>query len=146
MCYVTSHYPALSHTFVMREILGLRAAGVEVDTVSVHQADTADLLAEADRREAERTWNLFPLDAGTFLGAHGRALFAHPVPYFRTLGAAWRAAPGGLRAYLWQLFYFAEAMVLWDHAKRAGSSPFARPPGQRGRRRLLVGLGVRQRC
>ena len=41
VCYVTSHYPALSHTFVMREILGLRAAGLEVDTVSVHQADPA---------------------------------------------------------------------------------------------------------
>ena len=38
----------------MREILGLRAAGVDVDTVSVHQADGASLLAEADRREAER--------------------------------------------------------------------------------------------
>ena len=121
VCYVTSHYPALSHTFVMREILGLRAAGVEVDTVSVHRADAAGLLAEADRREAERTWNIFPLEARTFLRAHGRALLAHPVAYFRALSAALHAAPGGLRGYLWQLFYFAEAIVLWDHAKRAGA-------------------------
>ena len=64
VCYVTSHYPALSHTFVMREILGLRAAGLEVDTVSVHRAAAASLLADADRREADSTWNIFPLQAG----------------------------------------------------------------------------------
>jgi colanic acid/amylovoran biosynthesis glycosyltransferase len=121
ICYVTSHYPALSHTFVMREILGLQAAGVEVVTVSVHRADAASLLAEADRREAERTWNIFPLQAPSFARAHAGALLAHPVAYFRTLGEAFRAAPGGTRGYLWQLFYFAEAIALWDHAQRLGA-------------------------
>ncbi len=28
--------------------------------------------------------------------------------------------PGGIRGYLWQLFYFAEAIALWGHAKRLG--------------------------
>ncbi len=121
VCYVTSHYPALSHTFVMREILGLRAAGVHVDTVSVHQADGASLLAEADRREAERTWNIFPLQTQPFIRAHARAVLTHPAAYFRVLGEALRAAPGGIRGYLWQLFYFAEAIALWDHAKRLGA-------------------------
>jgi colanic acid/amylovoran biosynthesis glycosyltransferase len=121
VCYVTSHYPALSHTFVMREILGLRSAGVEVDTVSVHRASEASLLAEADRREAQRTWNIFPLQMGAFAGAHVRALVSHPVAYMRTLGQAVRATPEGIRGPLWQLFYFAEAIVLWDHAKRSGA-------------------------
>jgi colanic acid/amylovoran biosynthesis glycosyltransferase len=121
ICYVTSHYPALSHTFVMREILGLRAAGVEVGTVSVHKADPASLLAEADRREAENTWNILPVEAASFVRAHARALLAHPAAYFRTLGAALRAGPIGMRGYLWQFFYFAEAIALWDHAKRLGA-------------------------
>ena len=120
VCYVTSHYPALSHTFVMREILGLRAAGVEVDTVSVHRAAAASLLADADRREADSTWNIFPLQAGPFARAHAAAVLAHPAAYFRTAGQALRAAPGGIRGYLWQLFYFAEAIALWGHAKRLG--------------------------
>ena len=120
ICYVTSHYPALSHTFVMREILGLRAAGLNVDTVSVHRAETASLLAGADRREAENTWNIFPLQPGLFARAHVGAVLAHPVAYFRTAAEAVRAAPGGTRGYLWQLFYFAEAIALWDHARRLG--------------------------
>ena len=43
VCYVTSHYPAVSHTFVMREIMGLRSSGVRVDTVSVHRANEVNL-------------------------------------------------------------------------------------------------------
>ena len=31
------------------------------------------------------------------------------------------SAPSGIRSYLWQLFYFAEAIALWEHAKRVGS-------------------------
>ncbi|HTT89912.1 MAG TPA: glycosyltransferase [Acidimicrobiales bacterium] len=121
VCYVTSHYPALSHTFVMREILGLRAAGAEVDTVSVHKADEASLLAEVDRREAERTWNIFPLKLGPFLRVHAGAVLRHPAAYLRTLGKALRAAPDDFRGPLWQLFYFAEAIALWDHAKHLGT-------------------------
>ncbi len=121
VCYVTSHYPALSHTFVMREVLGLRAAGVEVDTVSVHRAGESSLLAETDRREAERTWKIFPLQIREFARAHASAVLSHPVAYSRTLDHAVRAAPDGFRGPLWQLFYFAEAIALWDHAKRLGT-------------------------
>ncbi len=121
VCYVTSHYPAVSHTFVMREIMGLRAAGLRVDTVSVHRANQASLLAEADRREAERTWSILPLRLGPFARAHARAGLGHPVEYYGVLREALKAAPGGMRGRLWQLFYFAEAIALWDHAERSGS-------------------------
>jgi glycosyltransferase involved in cell wall biosynthesis len=121
VCYVTSHYPALSHTFVMREVQGLRAAGVEVETASVHQADRAHLLAQADIEEAARTWNIFPLDRTAFCRAHARALLGHPVAYWRALASAVGWAPPGLRGALWQVFYFAEAIALWDHARAVGA-------------------------
>jgi colanic acid/amylovoran biosynthesis glycosyltransferase len=121
LCYVTSHYPAPSHTFVMREILGLRAAGMQVDTVSVHRAGQEALLAGADRSEAARTWSIFPLQIEAFARAHARAVLGHPIAYWRTLGKALKAAPGGFRGPLWQLFYFAEAIALWDHAKKTGA-------------------------
>ncbi|MGH9107096.1 MAG: glycosyltransferase [Acidimicrobiales bacterium] len=121
ICYVTSHYPRLSHTFVQREVEGLRAAGAEVATVSVHRAGAADVLSEADRREAEQTWSMFPLDAGHLLTAHLRAGLRHPGAYARTLASALGASPGGVRGGLWQLFYFAEAIALWAHAREAGA-------------------------
>ncbi len=121
---MTSHYPALSHTFVMREVMGVRAAGLRVDTVSVHRAAEAHLLAGVDKLEAERTWNILPLQVGPFAAAHARAGLVHPVAYFRTLGEALAASPGGLRGRLWQAFYFAEAIALWDHARRLQARHF----------------------
>jgi colanic acid/amylovoran biosynthesis glycosyltransferase len=121
VCYVTSHYPALSHTFVMREIMGVRASGMVVETVSVHKADPAQLLAGADQEEARRTWNVFPLDRPAFVRAHLRAALRHPRAYLSTLGHALSSAPPGMRGRLWQLFYFAEAIALWDHAEAVGT-------------------------
>jgi glycosyltransferase involved in cell wall biosynthesis len=118
ICYVTSHYPAVSHTFVMREVIGAREAGVQVETVSVHRAEAQHLLADVDRQEAARTWSIFPLDKAAFAVVHARALLTHPNAYWRVLRSALEAAPGGLRAKLWQVFYFAEGISLWDHAKR----------------------------
>jgi colanic acid/amylovoran biosynthesis glycosyltransferase len=124
VCYVTSHYPALSHTFVMREVMGVRAAGLQVATVSVHRADAAQLLAQVDIEEAAQTWDIFPLDKREFITAHATALLRHPRAYFGTLREAVSCAPPGLRGRLWQLFYFAEAIELWDHAQRQGIRHF----------------------
>lgn len=121
VCYVTSKYPALSHTFVMREIAGLRSCGVTVSTVSVHRAGPNDVLSVADEAEAARTWTIFPLDKVAFAKAHLRALTRSPRAYWSTLFSALRWAPPGPRAALWQLFYFAEAVYALDHARRQGA-------------------------
>jgi glycosyltransferase involved in cell wall biosynthesis len=115
--YVASGYPAVSHTFIMREVLALRAGGTHVETVSVHRARPDDLLAAADRQEAARTWSILPLDWGPFVRAHLGAIWRHPLAYGRTLAEAVRSAPPGWRGPVWQVFYFAEAIYLWDHAR-----------------------------
>ena len=99
----------------------MRAAGVEVDTVSVHQANPEHLLAEVDEQEAQRTWNIFPLDARSFVRAHLKAAVRHPAAYARTLGRAISSSPPGLRSVVWQVFYFAEAIVLWDYVGPLGA-------------------------
>ena len=122
--YVASHYPAVSHTFILREVVALRAAGRAVETVSVHRAGPQDLLAEVDRQEAGRTWHILPLDGKAFVRAHLRAVSGHPVAYARALSEALGSAPPGWRGPPWQLFYFAEAIYLWDHADRSRARHF----------------------
>ena len=39
VAYLVSQYPAVSHVFIEREVLGLRARGVEVHTFSVRKPD-----------------------------------------------------------------------------------------------------------
>ena len=47
--YLTSEYPAVSHTFIQREIVELRRRGLEIDTFSIRKPNQASLLTETDR-------------------------------------------------------------------------------------------------
>lgn len=119
VAYVMSHYPAISHAFVAREIGAARAAGLPLATLSIHRAQESSLLAEEDRREAAATIAVLPVRPHRLCGAHLRALLRSPRRYLSTLLLALRDS-GGARERLWRLFYFAEAIVLWDRCARVG--------------------------
>lgn len=110
--YLTDHYPALSHTFIRREALALRARGLHISTFSVHKAVGQNVLAEADRKEAETTHNVRPISPRALIEAHLWALRRRPQRYASTLVDAVRVRPAGLRGLLWRLFYFGEAIPL----------------------------------
>src|SRR6185312_8362398 len=110
--YICSLYPAVSHTFILREVQALRARGAEVHTFSIHRAGPAHLLSDADRQAFASTQAILPPRWRTVLGAHLRALRGDPRRYFATLWLALRLAPDRARGTLWQAFYFAEAVVL----------------------------------
>lgn len=111
--YVTNRYPAVSNTFILREIQALRALGSSIETFSVRRPRDGDLLAEADRAESARTSYLLPAGARDLLRAHVTGLMRHPRRYLGTLALALRLAAPGLRARLWQVLYFGEAILLW---------------------------------
>ncbi|HET9733614.1 MAG TPA: glycosyltransferase family 4 protein [Acidimicrobiales bacterium] len=115
--YVVHTYPALSHAFIQREVLGLRRAGVEVHTLSVHRAGDDHVLSAEDSKEAAGTASILPVAALHLLSAHLRAL-RHPVAYARTIVFAVRNAPPGLRPRVWQIFYFIEGIYVWAWARR----------------------------
>lgn len=119
VAYVVGRYPAVSHAFVTREVQAVREAGVRVETVSIHRAGSEDTLSELDRAEAGRTYALLPLRVGELLRAHLRAVTS-PGAYLSTLARALRTGPAGARGLIWQLFYFAEAMMLWRYCHRRG--------------------------
>lgn len=115
--YVVHTYPALSHAFIQREVIGLRRAGIEVRTMSVHRAAEENVLSDADREEGARTASILPTSPLRLIAAHVRAL-RYPVAYAKTLTFAIRNAPPGIRARIWQLFYFAESICVWAWARR----------------------------
>ena len=49
--YLASHYPAVSHRFLLREVQALRRCGVEVETFSIHRPPASEMLAGSDREE-----------------------------------------------------------------------------------------------
>jgi colanic acid/amylovoran biosynthesis glycosyltransferase len=120
IAYLCSEYPAISHTFVLREVEALRRLGAAITTFSIRRTHPDRLLSPADRAAAKTTVAILPPSWPRLLRAHlGLALRA-PSAYLSNLALALRLAPPGLRGRLWQAFYFAEATMLWDECRRRG--------------------------
>jgi glycosyltransferase involved in cell wall biosynthesis len=120
IAYLTTRYPSVSHTFILREVEGLRALGLEVETFSVWRAERGDLLSAADRRAFESTYALLPPRLGDYLRAHGAAIAASPSGYFRNLLAGSKFAEPGVRGRLLPLLWAMQAIVLWHRCRDAG--------------------------
>ena len=120
VAYLTSQYPALSHAFIEREIEAIRACGVDVETYSVRPCGEADLRSATMRAEAARTSVL----RGSPPGDWGRALTGlgarRPDVLAAGLQLAGRSGRRSLRSKTWQLFYLAEAVLLYDRLRALG--------------------------
>jgi colanic acid/amylovoran biosynthesis glycosyltransferase len=115
LAYITTHYPALSHTFILREVEALRRLGTEIHTISLRRSSGEHLLSRENREAARHTYAIRPPRWRAVLVAHFAAAAAHPRAYVRTLREALSLARPGLSGRLWQLFYFAEAILAWRH-------------------------------
>lgn len=111
IAYLVSKYPAVSHTFIIREVAALRERGVEVGTFSVRRPTSSDVLGREATAEAARTrWLLWARP-----GAYGAALvwtLGRPVRLLRTLGKAVGGRGMSLRQRIQGGCYFAEAVLL----------------------------------
>jgi glycosyltransferase involved in cell wall biosynthesis len=119
IAYLVSQYPAVNHTFIMREILELRRIGFEVRVASIRGPDRPfDRLTVEEQQEQSSTFYIKPGGAALALTAHLRMLTTRPLGYARTLGCAFRLAGMNLRVLWLNLLYFAEAVVFADWMKR----------------------------
>ncbi len=115
--YLVSRYPAVTHTFIQTEVQALRRQGVAIQTFTVRRAQPGELLSPSDRQEDRATIALLPVRPLRLAVTHLRALVRSPAAYASTLAHAQRMGTGGPRATLWQLFYFAEAILLHAHLR-----------------------------
>ncbi|MBZ0129771.1 MAG: glycosyltransferase [Rhodobacteraceae bacterium] len=122
IAYLTGEYPRATDTFIQREVAGLRANGIEVLTCSVRRTGAEHLVGEEQRLEAAGTFHILEAACAPLrlIAAHLGALVASPRRYVRALRLAIRTRPPGLRALVFQLFYFAEAVVLARHMAANG--------------------------
>ncbi len=119
--YLVPWYPAVSPTFVLREVQALRRLGRPVSTMSIHRPPPDDVLAKADREAYDTTYFLSPPRMRDHLSAHWQALRTRPRAYVSTLAAALRAGPLEPAVKARGLLYFCEAVVAWWHARRSAA-------------------------
>jgi glycosyltransferase involved in cell wall biosynthesis len=121
MAYLLSQYPAVSHTFFLHEVLGLRARGLHIETASINLPDRAlDALPEIEAEEARAT---VYLKDGHGLTAAAQLLataIVHPLVTLRGLWATVRVPNLTLRQRIFWLFYLAEALLVGRWMKRRG--------------------------
>jgi colanic acid/amylovoran biosynthesis glycosyltransferase len=120
VAYLTSRYPATSHTFIRREIAAVRGVGVRVDTFSVRAPSAAELTAADDRHEAEATYTILDRPLREFLTAHLAEFASRPATYARTLALALRHRAPGLKNALLALAHFGEGILLARELRRRG--------------------------
>lgn len=110
---MTGQYPAMSMTFVDREIRALRARGIEVATYSQKAPNQKSLQGAFQIEEAERVVCLRRRlkEPGALVAAILVAL-RRPARFLSTLRLASQTAPPGFKGGLRQLFYLLEAVVL----------------------------------
>lgn len=121
LAYLTGEYPKASHTFILREITGLRALGAEVLSHSIRRPSADNLIGAEEVAAADETF--FVLEAAknplVLLRAH-LAMMRRPGCWLRALGLALRTGRPGFKGFVKQIFYFLEAGVLADRLQREG--------------------------
>lgn len=120
VAYLVNQYPAVSHTFIKREIQALERAGISVQRIAL-RGWTDELVDESDRQERERT--RYVLQVGAFrLGlALSKKAFAEPARLWSALRLAWQMAKVSDRSLPLHLVYFAEACLIQQWLATSGA-------------------------
>lgn len=93
VAYLVSQYPAVNHTFILREIRGLRKLGIDVRVASVLAPDRdAASMSPEEREEADGAYYLRPQGLAAALAVCGRTLLSRPGSFFAGLTLAVRSA------------------------------------------------------
>jgi glycosyltransferase involved in cell wall biosynthesis len=113
MAYLISRYPAISHTFILREIDMLRRLGFEIYTASINAVDRQpEQLTAQEQAEVANTFYVKPSGIWGVLKAHVKTIFTHPIWYAKGLKFALGLGKTDLHKILYAFFYFVEAVMV----------------------------------
>lgn len=111
LAYLVSAYPAISHTFILREIRHLRALGHEIVTASINRPDRPVESMEAyERQEARDTYFVKADGLRGALGALGYWLLRSPRRLLSTFAFGFGLHGGG-RSWVGLAYALEAAMV-----------------------------------
>ncbi|MCU1263656.1 MAG: glycosyl transferase, group 1 family protein, partial [Bryobacterales bacterium] len=103
---------AVIHTFVLREIRGLRSLGMDVRVASVLPPDRpSESLSPEEREEANSTYYIKSKGIRALVLANVRAILSMPKSFFAGLSLAIRSSRWNVLALVRHLYYFSEGLV-----------------------------------
>ena len=117
VAYFVNHYPAVSHSFIRREINALERQGFAIERYALRGWD-AVLPDPHDERERERTRFVLQQGVGVLLGTMLRELLSRPLVFLKALRLATRMSKGSDRPLVYHWIYLVEACMIarWSRA------------------------------
>lgn len=118
--YLVSRYPAVSHTFILREIAALRARGFHIEVASINDPPAIESMTETERSEAAATFYIKRAGPLGALRALVWALVYRTAGLARGLAAVFQLGGSDPRRLTLCLFYLIEAALLARWMARRG--------------------------
>ena len=112
IAYLINQYPAISHSFIRREIQALENEGLEISRFSLRPP--TELVDAADLLEVAKTRVILGVGIVGLVLALLKVLFTRPIKFFSALRLAIQMGYGKDRGVVVHLAYLAEACVLLD--------------------------------
>jgi len=129
VAYLVSRYPSVSHTFILREVQGLRALGLRVEVASVNAPDRLpERMTDGEREEAAATYGIKRHGVRGALAAFGWAAATRPIALLRTLREALAQGRGVKRIYALAYAVEEKPRTLIDFATLTGAARVALGP------------------
>jgi glycosyltransferase involved in cell wall biosynthesis len=120
IAYLINRYPAVSHSFIRREILALERLGHEIVRISI-RAETNNQLSAEDQSEMMRTRFVLRCGALALFLAFVRVLTMSPTRLVKALRLTWKLGWRAERPLPVHVIYLVEAcqILLWTRAEKA---------------------------
>lgn len=113
LAYLVSRYPAVSHTFILREVQALNSQGFDIQVASINAPDRPpEQMTQPEQAEVNRSFYVKPAGLLGALQAHSITLFSRPLAYFKSLWFALRLGGSDVKKILYGGFYFIEAIMI----------------------------------
>lgn len=120
--YLVSKYPAVSHTFILREIAALRERGLVIDVASINHSAPRETMTHAEQREADITYYVKRSGAVGALKALIWLASTHTSGLIAGLRTCFKLAGMDAKRLMLCLFYFVEAAILAKWLKQRSLS------------------------
>lgn len=111
IAYIAQTFPALTQTFVYREVSELRAIGFKIITCAIWKPNLAQL-SEESKQYVEESNYIFPIEWRKFFLAHIQIITKYPLRYISTFFFVLSRRGESFRNRLRTLYHFLEAVSL----------------------------------
>ncbi len=119
IAYLNTRYPALSHTFIEREVRAVREAGVPIATFTIRPPGAKDRIGAAHEQAAQETVCLYDTVSQLLKGQLRQAI-KRPFGWLRAIVAGQKLSPPGIKARLSHVAYAFEAARLVEEMNKRG--------------------------